>query len=102
MRFEGIAKTNTTHTCGQKCELKDMFEGIAKTNTTHTPFCGAGKQEGLRVLLKQILPTQCVQCFVAALRLRVLLKQILPTRLIQEMDLFQSLRVLLKQILPTQ
>ena len=36
IQFEGIAKTNTTHT-KQKQYFKDfLFEGIAKTNTTHT------------------------------------------------------------------
>ena len=38
-RFEGIAKTNTTHTCMRYEEFRDVFEGIAKTNTTHTRSC---------------------------------------------------------------
>ena len=34
--FEGIAKTNTTHTNLPAVKFKAQFEGIAKTNTTHT------------------------------------------------------------------
>ena len=34
--FEGIAKTNTTHTFSSLPYLDPLFEGIAKTNTTHT------------------------------------------------------------------
>ena len=34
--FEGIAKTNTTHTAGLLVDATTLFEGIAKTNTTHT------------------------------------------------------------------
>ena len=34
--FEGIAKTNTTHTYEALGFLLEKFEGIAKTNTTHT------------------------------------------------------------------
>ena len=34
--FEGIAKTNTTHTGVSRTECLCQFEGIAKTNTTHT------------------------------------------------------------------
>ena len=34
--FEGIAKTNTTHTKDEMKMLQVKFEGIAKTNTTHT------------------------------------------------------------------
>ncbi len=55
--FEGIAKTNTTHTVNPNAMEIVGFEGIAKTNTTHTFTYGDKKQCGLRVLLKQILPT---------------------------------------------
>ena len=34
--FEGIAKTNTTHTILRFEKAGQPFEGIAKTNTTHT------------------------------------------------------------------
>ena len=34
--FEGIAKTNTTHTIIIIAIYGRLFEGIAKTNTTHT------------------------------------------------------------------
>ena len=34
--FEGIAKTNTTHTEYLNLKKDIRFEGIAKTNTTHT------------------------------------------------------------------
>ena len=34
--FEGIAKTNTTHTFLEFGQRLHLFEGIAKTNTTHT------------------------------------------------------------------
>ncbi len=34
--FEGIAKTNTTHTRICITPGVSVFEGIAKTNTTHT------------------------------------------------------------------
>ena len=36
LRFEGIAKTNTTHTLRAEILTRVLFEGIAKTNTTHT------------------------------------------------------------------
>ena len=36
LAFEGIAKTNTTHTISNIYLNRRMFEGIAKTNTTHT------------------------------------------------------------------
>ena len=57
MTFEGIAKTNTTHTDTTDNALHLEFEGIAKTNTTHTDSKSFAKSVGLRVLLKQILPT---------------------------------------------
>ena len=56
-KFEGIAKTNTTHTKGHKIKLWEWFEGIAKTNTTHTSPAIQSMKVCLRVLLKQILPT---------------------------------------------
>lgn len=34
--FEGIAKTNTTHTSSAPESTKVQFESIAKTNTTYT------------------------------------------------------------------
>ena len=55
--FEGIAKTNTTHTKMTKEERRLVFEGIAKTNTTHTLKTKPSLDTCLRVLLKQILPT---------------------------------------------
>ena len=36
--FEGIAKTNTTHTLFIPQLSTIAFEGIAKTNTTHTKW----------------------------------------------------------------
>ena len=57
-KFEGIAKTNTTHTTDPYYGVEIKFEGIAKTNTTHTPSFLSTIRSGLRVLLKQILPTQ--------------------------------------------
>ncbi len=58
--FEGIAKTNTTHTLPQPFAPKTMFEGIAKTNTTHTFILSSRRCQCLRVLLKQIQHTQDV------------------------------------------
>ena len=55
--FEGIAKTNTTHTAVETIRNPARFEGIAKTNTTHTVSLSSGLRECLRVLLKQIQPT---------------------------------------------
>ena len=55
--FEGIAKTNTTHTIARRQRLTGLFEGIAKTNTTHTHHPIDISLQRLRVLLKQILPT---------------------------------------------
>ena len=56
--FEGIAKTNTTHTyLGLRYDTA-RFEGIAKTNTTHTSHNCNFFTSCLRVLLKQIQPTQ--------------------------------------------
>ena len=55
--FEGIAKTNTTHTTLKIRMFKREFEGIAKTNTTHTSMKRLRSIRRLRVLLKQILPT---------------------------------------------
>ncbi len=79
--FEGIAKTNTTHTDVFDSIRDFLFEGIAKTNTTHTSYSSFESLVSLRVLLKQILPTQ-IACFEGGIcRLRVLLKQILPTPL---------------------
>ena len=59
--------------------MKRMFEGIAKTNTTHTNKAIKDPSFGLRVLLKQILPTQYDTIYTINNSLRVLLKQILPT-----------------------
>ena len=56
-QFEGIAKTNTTHTIENIDCMNCAFEGIAKTNTTHTGIFAADPRVCLRVLLKQILPT---------------------------------------------
>ena len=42
--FEGIAKTNTTHTIGRILLKTYKFEGIAKTNTTHTFILYESKQ----------------------------------------------------------
>ena len=55
--FEGIAKTNTTHTSYFAIIHDKEFEGIAKTNTTHTLKITIIMFYSLRVLLKQILPT---------------------------------------------
>ena len=54
MQFEGIAKTNTTHTGIVYFGFRLMFEGIAKTNTTHTNRIAKMMKICLRVLLKQI------------------------------------------------
>ena len=35
LKFEGIAKTNTTNTEVDAFRFAYLFEGIAKTNTTH-------------------------------------------------------------------
>ncbi len=78
--FESIAKTNTTHTLHQGKMGLTEFESIAKTNTTHTRNPIAGLRDSLRVLLKQIQHTQCLQCLFAPLCLRVLLKQIQHTQ----------------------
>ena len=59
--FEGIAKTNTTHTYGQEEKDDYLFEGIAKTNTTHTLVHYNSKNAGLRVLLKQIQHTHSLR-----------------------------------------
>ena len=62
--FEGIAKTNTTHTLLFQKMIKVRFEGIAKTNTTHTDYFIWCRGCSLRVLLKQILPTRvCIYNF---------------------------------------
>ena len=42
--FEGIAKTNTTHTIYILFNFISKFEGIAKTNTTHTFVLYESKQ----------------------------------------------------------
>ena len=55
--FEGIAKTNTTHTLIKMNLLICLFEGIAKTNTTHTHPVLYIFFHRLRVLLKQIQHT---------------------------------------------
>ena len=55
--FEGIAKTNTTHTNALKASSVCLFEGIAKTNTTHTDEYSTEQLCSLRVLLKQIQHT---------------------------------------------
>ena len=55
--FESIAKTNTTHTDGVESMSDAMFESIAKTNTTHTRFITIFQVPSLRVLLKQIQHT---------------------------------------------
>ena len=55
--FEGIAKTNTTHTHLVYEYLAWLFEGIAKTNTTHTGIHTLRAVSRLRVLLKQIQHT---------------------------------------------
>ena len=57
-----------------------MFEGIAKTNTTHTQAHDYLHATCLRVLLKQILPTLVGYAYDDDPGLRVLLKQILPTQ----------------------
>ena len=62
--------------------LLSMFEGIAKTNTTHTISLGISQYNCLRVLLKQILPTHSLKKIPGTVRLRVLLKQILPTHFV--------------------
>ena len=53
-----------------------LFEGIAKTNTTHTKFHVVNVLAGLRVLLKQIQHIQMIVSVASAAGLRVLLKQI--------------------------
>ena len=73
-RFEGIAKTNTTHTVLLISGSGYRFEGIAKTNTTHTSMIFINFQIGLRVLLKQIQHTPYLLHQVQQARLRVLLK----------------------------
>ena len=55
--FEGIAKTNTTHTERDLAFADGEFEGIAKTNTTHTRSLCRRVEKRLRVLLKQIQHT---------------------------------------------
>ena len=55
--FEGIAKTNTTHTKIKTFIYPRVFEGIAKTNTTHTSVTRHPTMRCLRVLLKQIQHT---------------------------------------------
>ena len=57
MLFEGIAKTNTTHTMATRKKIGMGFEGIAKTNTTHTINIADKIKNSLRVLLKQIQHT---------------------------------------------
>ena len=53
-----------------------QFEGIAKTNTTHTGYFFLRAEKGLRVLLKQIQHIQENPPSEASVSLRVLLKQI--------------------------
>ena len=52
-RFEGIAKTDTTHTEDYYFNTAHLFEGIAKTDTTHTVPDNKVPGVCLRVLLKQ-------------------------------------------------
>ena len=96
--FEGIAKTNTTHTSLMEMVLLVLFEGIAKTNTTHTGFPTFEHKFRLRVLLKQIQHTQKPDNRFLILCLRVLLKQIQHTHEVGEDKTKHCLRVLLKQI----
>ena len=58
LKFESIAKPNTTHTKSILNLLIILFESIAKTNTTHTLFIRLTIMFCLRVLLKQIQHTR--------------------------------------------
>ena len=77
--FEGIAKTNTTHT--KRCTGRSsiMFEGIAKTNTTHTYSFSSSKQVQFEGIAKTNTTHTCAFADYADKSLRVLLKQIQPT-----------------------
>ena len=61
--FEGIAKTDTTHTRTTAERSIETFEGIAKTDTTHTMYLVELVWVGLRVLLKQTQLTRF--CFLS-------------------------------------
>ena len=77
--FEGIAKTNTTNTTGDITNVLSTFEGIAKTNTTNTIMTNFTREASLRVLLKQIQQTPSMLYDLWFNCLRVLLKQIQQT-----------------------
>ena len=77
--FESVAKTNTTHTERLGHGRIQLFESVAKTNTTHTLTGYIISLFSLRVLLKQIQPTQSRLFKKLGGCLRVLLKQIQPT-----------------------
>ena len=101
MRFEGIAKTNTTNTQAYASTKYSWFEGIAKTNTTNThprrnppprQFEGIAKTNTTNTIIGQLIFT---------MGLRVLLKQIQQTHIKIRTSIRASLRVLLKQIQQT-
>ena len=77
--FEGIAKTNTTHTHSEKLKLRSGFESVAKTNTTRT----REHYHAVIALFESVAKTNTTRTQAATLDsmacLRVLLKQIQPT-----------------------